>query len=78
MQDNSNTRVLRLDYGLPTASELIGVDWNVVDWGGPSLQGEWVLNRRFFRYPNPAINRHYERADLAIASYLDAQYRRGP
>ncbi|MEE2628906.1 MAG: hypothetical protein VX670_10505, partial [Candidatus Latescibacterota bacterium] len=44
VQDNSNTRVLRLDYGLPTASELIGVDWNVVDWGGLSLQGEWVLN----------------------------------
>ena len=78
VQDNSNTRVLRLDYGLPTASELIGVDWNVVDWGGLSLQGEWVLNRRFFRYPNPAINGHYERADLAVASYLDAQYRRGP
>ena len=77
VQDNSNTRVVRLDYGLPTASELIGVDWNLVDWGGLSLQGEFVLNRRFFRYPNPAISDHYERADLASAAYIDAQYRRG-
>ena len=71
VQDNSNTRVLRLDYGLPTASELIGVDWNLVDWGGLSLQGEWVLNRRFFRYPNPAINGHYERCLLYTSDAAD-------
>ena len=34
VEDNSNTRVLSVDYGLPTATELIGLDWNVVDWGG--------------------------------------------
>jgi hypothetical protein len=77
VEDNSNTRVLSVDYGLPTATELIGLDWNVVDWGGLSLQGELVLNRRFHRYPNPAISNHYERTDLASAAYLDAQYQRG-
>ncbi len=78
VQDNSNTRVVRLDYGLPTGTELIGIDWNLLDWGGLSLQGELVLNRRFFRYPNPAISDHYQRADLATAAYVDGLYRRGP
>ena len=75
VQDNSNTKVVRLDYGLPTASELIGVNWNLNDWQGFSLLGELVLNRRFSRYPNPHISAHHEIVASAYAGYLNAAYR---
>ena len=78
VQDNSNTQVLRLDYGLPTASELYGVDWNLSDWKGLSLMGELVLNRRYSRYPNPNIPEHHEIAENAHAGYLNGSYRFGP
>lgn len=78
VQDNSNTQVVRLDYGMPTATELIGVDWNLPDWKGVSLLGELVLNRRFSRYPNPNISAHHEIVETAHAGYLNAAYRRGP
>ena len=78
VQDNSNTQTVRLDYGLPTASELIGVDWNLNDWKGLSLLGELVLNRRYSRYPNPNISDHHEIAENAHAGYLNTSYRRGP
>ena len=77
VQDNSNTKVVRLDYGLPTASELIGINWNLNDWQGFSLLGELVLNRRFSRYPNPHISMHHETVASAYAGYLNAAYRRG-
>ena len=77
VQDNSNTKVVRLDYGLPTASELIGVNWDLNDWQGFSLLGELVLNRRFSRYPNPHISAHHETVASAYAGYLNAAYRRG-
>ena len=78
VQDNSNTQIVRLDYGLPTANELIGVDWNLRDWKGLSLLGELVLNRRYSRYPNPNVSNHHEIAESAYAGYLNAAYRRGP
>ena len=52
VQDNSNTGFIKVDYGLPTANELLGTDWELIDWHGLSLRGEAVLNRRFFLYPN--------------------------
>ena len=73
-RDNSNTRIVSVDYGLPVASELIGVDWNLVAWKGLSVQGELVLNRRHSRYPNPDIHRHHAMVDQAQASYLNAVY----
>ena len=77
VQDNSNTKVVQLDYGLPTASELIGINWDLSDWQGFSLLGELVLNRRFSRYPNPHISAHHETVVSAHAGYLNAAYRRG-
>ena len=77
VQDNSNTKVVRLDYGLPTASELIGINWDLNDWQGFSLLGEWVLNCRFSRYPNPHISAHHETVASAYAGYFNAAYRRG-
>ncbi|MFH1570852.1 MAG: hypothetical protein ABIL09_22860 [Gemmatimonadota bacterium] len=78
VQDESNGRLVRLDYSLPTGSEVIGVDWNLVDWHGLSLQGEAVLNRRYGRYPGPRPENQHLVEERAHAGYLTAAYRRGP
>ena len=76
VQDKSNARVLQVDYGLPTASEIVGMNWDLVEWMGLSAQGEMVLNRRHSRYPNPAISRHHQIIRQAHAAYVTAAYRR--
>ncbi len=78
VQDRSNTDLLTVEYGLPVVNDLIGLDWSVVDWNGLSTQGEMVVNRRFFRYPNPRATNHH-RSDIAsTASYVHAAYKRSP
>jgi hypothetical protein len=74
VQDNSNTGFVAVDYGLPTANELIGTDWNLVDWHGFSAQGELVLNRRFFRFPNPDRPRQVQHSQSAMAAYTQVAY----
>jgi hypothetical protein len=78
VQDKSNTRVVAIDYALPVSSEIIGVDWDMPSWHGLSVQGELALNRRFSRYPNPNVERHYQKEERAAAFYLNAAYRRRP
>ena len=78
VQDESNIRALSLDYGLPTASELIGVDWNCVDWGGLSVQGEAVLNRRHRQYPSQIVAHLHRAVDRAHAAYVNAAYNHYP
>ena len=78
VRDESNSRVLRLDYGLPTANELVGFDWDLVDWHGLSVQGETVLNRQHRRYPNPRRPSHHEMVRTAWAAYGIAAWNRYP
>ncbi|MEW6751657.1 MAG: hypothetical protein AB1505_11885 [Candidatus Latescibacterota bacterium] len=77
VQDRSNTRVLRADYGLPVANEVLGVDWDLVEWGGFSLQGEVAVNQRFSRYPNPSLRRQHQSMQRAAALYANGAYQRG-
>ena len=74
VEDKSNTEVVAFDYGLPTANEIIGFDWNLVNWGGLSVQGEWVSNRRYFRYPNPKLNSHSQSVAKSRAAYVQSVY----
>jgi hypothetical protein len=74
VQDNSNTGFIKVDYGLPTANELLGTDWELIDWHGLSLRGEAVLNRRFFLYPNSVEKSHYQHSIDGTASYLQADW----
>ncbi|MEE3259320.1 MAG: hypothetical protein VX293_08915, partial [Candidatus Latescibacterota bacterium] len=76
--DRSNSTVLRVDYALPTANELAGVNWNLVDWKGLSLRGELVVNRRHGFYPSPNISRGYHAVDEATAAHSTLFYRRYP
>jgi hypothetical protein len=74
VQDESNSRLLRLDYGLPTANELIGVNWDLASWKGLSVQGEAVLNRQYSKYPNLKESRQHLIVDEAHAAYVNAAY----
>ena len=76
--DRSNTGLVKVDYGLPVANEIYGVDWNMPNWRGLSLAGEIALNRRLRRYPNPALDRQHQIAELAGALYGQLAYRRFP
>ena len=78
VRDRSNTGLVKVDYGLPVASEIFGVDWDLPDWRGLSFKGEMALNRRLQRYPNPALKRHHQTARTAAAMYAHLAYRRYP
>ncbi|MSR84327.1 MAG: hypothetical protein EXS58_15620 [Candidatus Latescibacteria bacterium] len=78
VHDRSNGTVLHLDYLLPTAEELIGVNWDLTEWGGLSLQGELALSRRYGQYPSPNIPDPYQAVSQAAAAYTLAAYRRLP
>ncbi len=78
VRDRSNTGVVTVDYGLPVATEVIGVDWNLPQWRGLSLKGEVAVNRRLRRYPNPALDRHHQEIQQAGAGYAHLAYQRDP
>ncbi len=78
IKDLSNGTIIALDYSLPTANELIGVNWNTIDWHGLTVQGELVLNRRFGQYPSPNISRGYVKREQALAAYTTALYDKFP
>ena len=78
VQDNSNATVVSVDYGLPTATEVIGFDWNIIDWNGFSFQGEVVTSRRHRQYPNPGTTSHHSAVERDLATYGQARYERHP
>ena len=78
VQDNSNTGFIQVDYGLPTANELLGANWELSNWHGLSVRGEAVLNRRFFSYPNSVEKTHYRHDLSGTASYVQADWNAYP
>ena len=78
VRDRSNTGVVEVDYGLPVANEIFGLDWDLPQWRGLSLKGEVAFNRRLRRYPNPALDRHHQVTRTAGAGYAHLAYQRDP
>ncbi len=72
--DGSNQRFLRFAYGLPTANEVIGVDFNVTNILGFDLATEYVVNRRFTRFPNQNWRKLPVIKETSQAFYLTASY----
>ena len=72
--DGSNQRFVRFEYGLPTANELIGWDLEVINWRGFDLRSEYVLNRRFRRFPNQNFRKLPPVEERDEAFYLTASY----
>ncbi|MBI2505010.1 MAG: hypothetical protein HYW07_17465 [Candidatus Latescibacteria bacterium] len=77
--DGSNQRFIRFQYGLPTANELRGLTFEVMEVKGFNLKSEYVSNRRSRRFPNQNIRRNQAlAADEASAYYLAASQSRYP
>ena len=76
--DGSNQHFLRFEYGLPTANEILGVDFNVADIKGLDLSTEYAINRRFQRFPNQNFRKLPATEQISEAFYLTASYVRYP
>ena len=57
VRDNTNQRVVRFDYGLPSANQIASVDIVVEDVWGMEVRGEFARNTQFQRYPNINIQK---------------------
>ena len=74
ISDGSNQQFLRFEYGLPTGSDVIGVDFEILSLGGLDLRAEFVRNRRFRRFPNQNLEQHTLAEDKGEAGYITASY----
>ena len=73
VQDGSNQRYIKFLYGLPTGNEVGGITLEVSDLAGFNLRGEYVVNRRFRRFPNQSIMKNQELwTDISKAFYVTA------
>jgi hypothetical protein len=59
VKDNSNQRVVSLDYGIPTANQIAGLTVEVDDLAGFKGYLEMNVNQRYRQYPNPNRQQHH-------------------
>jgi len=81
VQDGSNQRFVRVEYGLPVANEIFGITLDVTDLGGFFLAAEFDRNRQDFRYPRRAETdptRHSSSKTTADAWFVNAYKRAYP
>lgn len=69
VDDNSNQRVVRIEYGLPTGNEIYGSTLEVKDVLGFNLRAEYDVNQRYRRFPNVNFTEHRAATDKARAFY---------
>lgn len=72
VDDNSNQRVVRFDYGLPTGNEIYGATIELQQLLGFSLRGEYDINHQHRRFPNVNFADHKVSTDKAEAFYVTA------
>ena len=58
VKDNSNLRLLSFDYGLPTATQIVGATLEMNDVIGFDLYAEYDISYRYRMYPNPNLITH--------------------
>lgn len=63
VKDGSNLTVLKLPYGLPTATEIFGFTLEATRLWGFDLYGEWDRSVSYRKYPNRAHTKHLGAAD---------------
>ena len=76
--DGSNHTFVRYSYGLPTAHEVIGMDIELINLAHFDLRAEYVINRRFRRFPNQNFRKLPAKKETAEAGYMTASYQRYP
>ncbi len=63
VKDGSNLTVLKIPYGLPTATEIFGVTLEATRLWGFDLYGEWDRSVSYRKYPNRAHTKHLGTSD---------------
>ena len=80
VRDNTNQRVVRFDYGLPSANQIASIDLTVEDIWGMEVRGEFARNTQFQRFPNINIQKlsNLEKSETnADAWFVNATRRTG-
>ena len=67
IRDNSNQRLLRIDYGLPTSNVIYGFTLEANQIFGFDFYGEYDVNTRYHQYPNVNRTQHSTATDDATA-----------
>ena len=63
VKDGSNLRVIKIPYGLPTATEIFGFTLEVNNIGGLDFYGEFDRSRSYRKYPNRQHTKHLSAFD---------------
>ena len=58
VKDITNLETVRFEYGLPTATHIFGATFEVRDFKGIDIYGEYDLNWNYRKYPNPNKESH--------------------
>ena len=72
VKDLSNLRVLRFEYGLPTAVQIVGGTFRLNDVLGFRLYGEYDRSWNTRQYPNPSRELHRTSSGLTDKPHGDA------
>jgi hypothetical protein len=67
IRDNSNQRLLKFDYGLPTSNTIIGFTLETTDVWGFNFYGEYDFNKQYRQYPNLNLQDHHKASNDAQA-----------
>jgi len=67
IRDNSNQRLLKFDYGLPTANVIFGFTFEANKIMGFDFYGEYDFNRQYRQYPNTNLRDHSKAVKKADA-----------
>ena len=78
VKDTSNRRIVRFDYGLPTANQIAGFTVEVNELWGFNLYAEMNVNHRFVQYPSPLLETHRTAAQRANAWMVNLSQIRSP
>ena len=71
VRDGSNQRVLRFDYGVPTANQIARLTMETTDLRGLDAYLEVNVNHRYRKYPNPHRERHETARDRSLGWLLN-------
>ena len=71
IQDNSNQRLLRFDYGLPTANVIYGFTLEANDVRGFDFYGEYDFNSQYRQFPNVNLKDHSKAVEKTQAWMLN-------
>ena len=71
VKDHSNLASVVFDYGLPTATQVLGFTVEADDLAGFRLYGEFNVNHRYRKYPDVSRTRHTTSSGIQGSPYAE-------